>query len=122
MSGKIASIAVACSTVSVQSVDNPAAESFYWATITFSQTLGTALGDWMADDTGLGYLGGALVFGAALALIAALYFRTRISRVVLFWASPWRSARLESAFKACNRAAMAAASVTNRSAAWPVSS
>jgi uncharacterized membrane-anchored protein len=72
-------------TVSVDSIRSPVAESFYWATITFSQTLGTALGDWMADDTGLGYLGGALVFGAALALVAALYFWTRMSRVVLFW-------------------------------------
>jgi uncharacterized membrane-anchored protein len=74
-------------TVSVATLHGPKAEAFYWATITFSQTLGTALGDWMADDTGLGYLGGALVFGAALTLIAALYFRTRISRVVLFWAA-----------------------------------
>jgi uncharacterized membrane-anchored protein len=74
-------------TVSVAAIHSPTAESYYWATITFSQTLGTALGDWMADDTGLGYLGGALVFGAALALIAALYFWTPISRVVLFWAA-----------------------------------
>ena len=72
-------------TVSVDTVNNPKAESFYWATITFSQTLGTALGDWMADDTGLGYLGGALVFGSALAAVAALYFWTRTSRVILFW-------------------------------------
>jgi uncharacterized membrane-anchored protein len=74
-------------TVSVESVNQPKTESFYWATITCSQTLGTALGDWMADDTGLGYLGGALVFGAALAVIAALYFWTRASRVALFWAA-----------------------------------
>ena len=72
-------------TVSVDTVDNPKTESFYWATITFSQTLGTALGDWMADDTGLGYLGGALVFTSALAVVAALYFWTRTSRVALFW-------------------------------------
>ncbi|HEY3849435.1 MAG TPA: hypothetical protein VGL87_00585 [Steroidobacteraceae bacterium] len=72
-------------TVSVDTVNNPKAESFYWATITFSQTLGTALGDWTADDTGLGYLGGAAVFGSALAVVAALYFWTRTSRVVLFW-------------------------------------
>jgi uncharacterized membrane-anchored protein len=72
-------------TVSVNAVNNPKAESFYWATITFSQTLGTALGDWTADDTGLGYLGGALVFGSALAVVAALYFWTRSSRVILFW-------------------------------------
>jgi uncharacterized membrane-anchored protein len=74
-------------TVSVATLRNPTAESYYWATITFSQTLGTALGDWMADDTGLGYLGGALVFGAALAVVAGLYFWTRASRVVLFWAA-----------------------------------
>jgi uncharacterized membrane-anchored protein len=74
-------------TVSVESVNQPKTESFYWATITCSQTLGTALGDWMADDTGLGYLGGALLFGAALAVIAALYFWTRASRVALFWAA-----------------------------------
>jgi uncharacterized membrane-anchored protein len=71
--------------VSVSTVATPRVEAFYWATITFSQTLGTALGDWMADDTGLGYTGAALVFGAALALVGALYFRTRISRVSLFW-------------------------------------
>jgi uncharacterized membrane-anchored protein len=72
-------------TVSVTTVTNPRVEAFYWATITFSQTLGTALGDWMADDTGLGYEGGALVFAAALALVAAAYFLTRVSRVLLFW-------------------------------------
>lgn len=72
--------------VSVQTVSTPRVEAFYWATITFSQTLGTALGDWAADG-GLGYLGGALVFGASLALVAAAYFRTSISRVTLFWAA-----------------------------------
>ena len=71
--------------VSVNTVDTPKAEAFYWATITFSQTLGTALGDWMADSTGLGYEGGALVFSAALAIVAAAYYRTHISRVTLFW-------------------------------------
>jgi uncharacterized membrane-anchored protein len=70
--------------VSVQTVSTPRVEAFYWATITFSQTLGTALGDWIAD-AGLGYDGGALVFGAALAVVAALYFWTTISRVSLFW-------------------------------------
>jgi uncharacterized membrane-anchored protein len=60
-------------------------ELFYWATIMLSQTLGTALGDWMADNPGLGYSGGALVFGAALAVLAALYVWTRTSRVLLFW-------------------------------------
>ena len=73
--------------VSVITVNTPRAEAFYWATITFSQTLGTALGDWMADDTGLGYTGAALVFGAALAIVAAAYFWTSISHVTLFWAA-----------------------------------
>jgi uncharacterized membrane-anchored protein len=74
-------------TISVDTVNTPKVEAFYWLTITLSQTLGTALGDWMADDTGLGYIGGAAVFGAALALIAALYFWTKVSRVALFWAA-----------------------------------
>ncbi len=74
-------------TVSVDTVNTPRVEMFYWATITFSQTLGTALGDWMADDAGVGFAGGALIFGAALAVIAALYFWTNISRVLLFWAA-----------------------------------
>jgi uncharacterized membrane-anchored protein len=73
-------------TVDVNTVTEPREESFYWITITFSQTLGTALGDWIAD-AGLGYSGGALVFGAGLALLAILYFTTRISRVFLFWAA-----------------------------------
>ncbi len=60
-------------------------ETFYWVTIMFSQTLGTALGDFLADTTGLGYDGGALVFGAGLALVAALYYCTTISRTLLFW-------------------------------------
>jgi len=72
--------------VSVSTVNTPRVEAFYWATITFSQTLGTALGDWAADS-GLGYGGGALLFGAALAVLALLYLRTHISRVVLFWAA-----------------------------------
>ena len=74
-------------TVAVDSIASPPAERFYWLTITFSQTLGTALGDWAADDGGLGYLGGALLFGGVLALIAALYRWTDISRVALFWAA-----------------------------------
>jgi uncharacterized membrane-anchored protein len=73
--------------ISVETVSTPKVEMFYWAAITFSQTLGTALGDWMADSTGLGYEGGALVFGAALALVAAGYYWTSISRVTLFWAA-----------------------------------
>ena len=68
-------------------IQTPRAEGFYWLTITFSQTLGTALGDWAADDGGLGYLGGAVMFGGALAIIALLYFTTSISRVALFWAA-----------------------------------
>jgi uncharacterized membrane-anchored protein len=72
-------------TVSVDTVSTPRVEVFYWATITFSQTLGTALGDWMADTSGLGYLGGAFVFLGALALVAAAYYRTNISHVLLFW-------------------------------------
>jgi uncharacterized membrane-anchored protein len=71
-------------TVSVQSVRTPRIEVFYWVTITFSQTLGTALGDWAAD-AGLGYGGGVLVFAAALVLVAAAYYLTRVSRVWLFW-------------------------------------
>ena len=73
--------------VSVDSVTTSRAEMFYWATIMFSQTLGTALGDWTADTGGLGYSGGALVFGAALAVVAGLYFYTSLSRTVLFWAA-----------------------------------
>ncbi|WGS22035.1 MULTISPECIES: hypothetical protein [unclassified Bradyrhizobium] len=73
--------------VNVQTVATPKVEIFYWVTITFSQTLGTALGDWIADDTGLGYDGGALVFCAGLALLAGLYYWTAISRVFLFWAA-----------------------------------
>jgi uncharacterized membrane-anchored protein len=73
--------------ISVDTVSTPKVEAFYWAAITFSQTLGTALGDWMADTTGLGYEGGALVFAAGLVILAALYFWTGTSRVFLFWAA-----------------------------------
>lgn len=72
--------------ISVATVSSPRVEAFYWAAITFSQTLGTALGDWLAD-TGLGYEGGALVFTCGLAALAAAYFWTDISRVLLFWAA-----------------------------------
>ena len=72
-------------TISVQSVHEPRAETFYWITITFSQTLGTALGDWLADTGGRGYIGAAVIFAAMLAVMAVLYFRTAISRTVLFW-------------------------------------
>jgi len=72
-------------TISVNTVSTPKVEAFYWAAITFSQTLGTALGDWTADTGGLGYTGGALVFAAGLVVVAALYFWTNTSRVALFW-------------------------------------
>jgi uncharacterized membrane-anchored protein len=72
-------------TVAVTTVSTPKVEAFYWATITFSQTLGTALGDWLADTRGFGYERGALVFAAALAVVVALYFWTGVSRVALFW-------------------------------------
>jgi uncharacterized membrane-anchored protein len=71
--------------ISVNTVITPKVEVFYWMAITFSQTLGTALGDWKADSTGLGYAGGAVVFGVALAALAILYFWTDVSRVLLFW-------------------------------------
>jgi len=74
-------------TIAVDAVNAPKAEGFYWAAITFSQTLGTALGDWMADTGGFGFGGGALVFAAGLAVIVALYFWTNISHVLLFWAA-----------------------------------
>jgi uncharacterized membrane-anchored protein len=74
-------------TISVDTVSTPKVEAFYWAAITFSQTLGTALGDWMADTGGLGYEGGALVFAAGLAVITGLYFWSNVSRVLLFWAA-----------------------------------
>jgi uncharacterized membrane-anchored protein len=73
--------------ISVETVIAPRVEVFYWAAITFSQTLGTALGDWIADTGGLGYQGGALVFGAGLVVLAAAYYWTDLSRVALFWAA-----------------------------------
>lgn len=72
--------------VAVDTVVGPREETFYWITITLSQTLGTALGDWIADGS-LGYSGAALVFGGALAVVAALYFWTNVSRVILFWSA-----------------------------------
>jgi uncharacterized membrane-anchored protein len=72
--------------ISVNTIVGPREEIFYWITITFSQTLGTALGDWVAD-AGLGYSGGALLFGAMLAVLALLYATTRVSHVLLFWAA-----------------------------------
>ena len=73
--------------ISVDTVSEPRAELFYWLTITFSQTLGTALGDWLADTGGLGYIGAAAFFAAALAVVAALYYWSKVSHVLLFWAA-----------------------------------
>jgi len=74
-------------TVAVDTVASPASEAFYWTTIMFSQTLGTALGDWVADSMGYGYGGAAIIFGALLAAVAAAYFWTKLSHVFLFWAA-----------------------------------
>ncbi len=71
--------------IAVSTISSPKAELFYWITIMFSQTLGTALGDWTADTAGLGYAGGAIIFGAALLIIAACYYKTKISHTILFW-------------------------------------
>ena len=73
--------------ISSDTISTPRAEAFYWLTITFSQTLGTALGDWTADTGGLGYVGAAFVFSALLAVVAGCYFWTRTNRVLLFWAA-----------------------------------
>lgn len=73
--------------VSIASIDNPKAETFYWVTIMFSQTLGTALGDWTADTAGLGYKGGTLLFGGLLGILAIAYYTTKTSRTLLFWAA-----------------------------------
>ncbi|MBY0508861.1 MAG: hypothetical protein K2P94_01795 [Rhodospirillaceae bacterium] len=77
----------ALGSVSVETVSSPKAEMFYWMTIMFSQTLGTALGDWTADTAGIGYGGGALIFSALLALVVAGYYWTNTSRTLLFWAA-----------------------------------
>jgi uncharacterized membrane-anchored protein len=73
--------------VSIETVYSPKAELFYWITIMFSQTLGTAMGDWMADDAGLGYSGSAVLFGVLLGLVGVAYYLTKISRTILFWAA-----------------------------------
>jgi uncharacterized membrane-anchored protein len=86
----IASLALwywSAGSVAVQTVTSVKVEVFYWTTILFSQTLGTALGDWTADSNGYGYLGGALIFLAGLALIAGLYWFTALSRTLLFWSA-----------------------------------
>jgi uncharacterized membrane-anchored protein len=72
-------------TIAVEAVRSPRAEGFYWAAIMFSQTLGTALGDWMADSTGLGYNGSATLIAIALAVVAGLHYRTNVSRPLVFW-------------------------------------
>jgi uncharacterized membrane-anchored protein len=77
----------ALGSVSVDTIHEPKAEGFYWITITISQTLGTALGDWLADTGGRGYFGAALIFAIMLAVLALLYYGTAISRVLLFWAA-----------------------------------
>jgi uncharacterized membrane-anchored protein len=73
--------------IDVATVSSPKSEMFYWLTIMFSQTLGTALGDWTADTAGMGYGGGALLFGSLLALLVMAYYWTRISHTLLFWAA-----------------------------------
>lgn len=78
---------LAIGSVNVSTINTPKAEMFYWVTIMISQTLGTALGDWTADTAGLGYVGAAGIFCAALLLIIVLYFATAVSRVFLFWAA-----------------------------------
>ncbi len=86
----VASLAVwrsVLGSVAVETVHEPRAELFYWITITFSQTLGTALGDWTADTGGLGYGGAAVIFGEMLVGIAALYAWTAVDRVLLFWSA-----------------------------------
>jgi len=77
----------ATGSISIETVSTPKVEMFYWITIMFSQTLGTALGDWVADTQEMGYVGAAAVFGALLLLTALLYYFTNISRVILFWAA-----------------------------------
>ena len=74
-------------TIDVSSVSSPKSEFFYWLSITFSQTLGTALGDWTADTAGRGYLGGAVIFSGLLLIVMLAYFYTKISHTVLFWAA-----------------------------------
>jgi uncharacterized membrane-anchored protein len=77
----------ALGSISVESIHSPKAEAFYWLTIMFSQTLGTALGDWTADSAGLGYVGAAYIFSGGLALVTVAYFFTKVSRTFLFWSA-----------------------------------
>lgn len=85
--GSLAAWRITIGAIASDDIRSPSAEAFYWLTITFSQTLGTALGDWAADDGGLGYLGGAALFGGGLAVVALLYATTKVNRVALFWAA-----------------------------------
>lgn len=85
LAGSLVAWHLTLGSVSFRDVRTPAAESFYWLTIMFSQTLGTALGDWTADSAGLGYAGAAIIFSALLAVLAGLYFFTKVSRTALFW-------------------------------------
>jgi uncharacterized membrane-anchored protein len=75
----------ALGTISISSIHSPKSEMFYWVTIMFSQTLGTALGDWTADTAGLGYKGGMVIFCGLLALVIAAYFWTKVSHTLLYW-------------------------------------
>ena len=77
----------ALGSVAIDTVSSPASEMFYWVTIMFSQTLGTALGDWTADTAGMGYVGAAIVFGGMLAVVAAAYYWSKLSHTLLFWAA-----------------------------------
>jgi uncharacterized membrane-anchored protein len=77
----------ALGSVAIDTVSSPTSEMFYWVTIMFSQTLGTALGDWTADTAGLGYVGAAVVFGGMLAAVAVAYYWSKISHTLLFWAA-----------------------------------
>ena len=83
----LASWKMTLGTIDADDIRDRRAEMFYWLTITFSQTLGTALGDWVADTGGLGYIGAAGIFAAGLLILLLFYYRTQISRVLLFWAA-----------------------------------
>ncbi|TXC67782.1 hypothetical protein FSZ31_12475 [Sphingorhabdus soli] len=85
--GTLALWHVSLGRISTDNIATPKAEWFYWITITFSQTLGTALGDWVADTNGIGFGGGALIFGALILVVAALYYWTRANHSALFWAA-----------------------------------
>jgi uncharacterized membrane-anchored protein len=85
--GSLAIWYISLGSVSVDTVSSPKAEMFYWTTIMFSQTLGTALGDWTASTAGLGYRGGAIVFSVLLGAMVVAYYWTNLSRTLLFWAA-----------------------------------